>query len=296
MQWVILKEQEGMLVREYLLEVQHLSRSLLTAIKKNGDILVNGKHVTVRYALSYGDQIEIFFPPETHGKALQPEFDPIQIIFEDQDVLVIWKEPGIPTIPSREHPTGTLAHFVLGYYKTHEIPYTFHVVTRLDKDTSGLVLIAKHRYSHGRLSELHQKGEVKRRYQAIVEGFVEQDVGTIDEPISRHPESIIQRMVSPDGQRATTHYKVIKRGEMEGDKMSLLEIELETGRTHQIRVHFSFIGHPLLGDDLYGGRGNWIQRQALHCYSLRFTHPFTGETKKFHIPLQEDMEQIGERL
>jgi len=178
----------------------------------------------------------------------------------------------------------------LGYYESNKIPYTVHVVTRLDRDTSGLLLVAKHRYSHSLLAKAQKLGKIKRTYKAIVEGNLEKVQGTIDLPIGRKQGSIIEREVNESGKRAITKYKTIKKF----SSHSFIEVELETGRTHQIRVHFSHIGHPLVGDDLYGGNRMNIDRQALHCYKLRFEHPFTKETIELESKLPADMKNLIE--
>lgn len=234
------------------------------------------------------DVITITFPPEKKGSYMNPENKGLSIVYEDEDIIIINKPPGLVTMPSRLHPSGTLANRVLGYYQRKSIPYTVHVVTRLDRDTSGLILIAKHRYSHSLLASDQNKGKLIRRYKAIVEGDVEQREGIIDAPIRRKPGSIIERQVSETGQRAITHYKV----EKEGAGHSLLAVELLTGRTHQIRVHFSSIHHPLAGDDLYGGSKKVIDRQALHCYEISFQHPLTKEPILIQLDMPQDMSSI----
>ena len=166
---------------------------------------------------------------------------------------------------------------LLGYYKKSGIAATIHIVTRLDRDTSGLVLVAKHRHIHHLLSGQQKQGDVKRKYQAIAEGIILTDEGRIEAPIGRKDTSIMEREVREDGQYACTDYQVLARSE----SYTFLELQLHTGRTHQIRVHLAYIGHPLAGDDLYGGTRGKISRQALHCCSLSFTHPVTKEKMNF---------------
>ena len=192
------------------------------------------------------------------------------------------------TIPSREHPTGSLANGLAGYYKKRGLAATIHIVTRLDRDTSGLVLVAKHRHIHHLLSEQQKQGEVKRRYQAIAEGIIASDEGRIEAPIGRKHTSIIEREVREDGQYACTLFRVLARLE----SYTHLELQLLTGRTHQIRVHMAYLGHPLAGDDLYGGSRDNISRQALHCSALTFTHPLTKQVMSFFEELPEDMAMI----
>ncbi len=286
--WVVTKNEDGTLLRDYLLKIRGISRRTLTAIKfDDGKLLVNNKEVNVRFKLAKNDQIEIVFPKEKRSELLVPENIPIDIVYEDEDVLVVNKPPNIATMPSRHHPNHTLANGIINYYNQQQIPFTVHTVTRLDRDTSGLMLIAKHRYSHSVLFQDQHQYKVKRRYLAIVSGIIQNKYGSITCPIDRDPESIIKRKVSLNGKKAITHYRVLD----EQDTISLLEIRLETGRTHQIRVHFSHIDHPLIGDDLYGGDTSKICRQALHCHQLTFEHPLTKKVMHFDIPLAEDLKQ-----
>lgn len=258
-------EQEGLL-REFLLEHQLLSRKSLSQIKNNGDLKLNGQSVTVRAAVKEGDQVEVIYPVEQGSAYLHPEPIPLEILFEDEYIMLINKPPGMCVHPTFSNQSGTLANGVLFYWKQKGLQQMFHPVNRIDKDTSGIVLIAQNKYSHQQMSIEQKKGALERKYYTCVHGIIQQDTGTINTPIGRSPDSIITRKVREDGQEAITHFKVLRRYA----DYTWLEIELETGRTHQIRVHFSSIGHPLLGDDLYGGRRDKIQRQALHAYYTSF--------------------------
>jgi 23S rRNA pseudouridine1911/1915/1917 synthase len=220
-----------------------------------------------------------------------PQPLPLSIVYEDDYLLVVNKPPFMSTIPSREHPTGTLANALLYYYDQQQLPTTIHVVTRLDRDTSGLLLVAKHRHVHHLLSELQKRGQIKRRYEAVCHGQLSQDKGTIDAPIGRKSDSIIEREVREDGQRAVTHFQVIKRMQ----HYTHVSLQLETGRTHQIRVHMSHIGHPLVGDELYGGSREKLSRQALHSKELSFFHPFVQKEYCFQSDLPEDMKRLIEQ-
>jgi 23S rRNA pseudouridine1911/1915/1917 synthase len=286
LQWLVEEKDEGKLVRDFLRE-HEISRTALTDIKfKGGSILVNGQPVNVRYILKKGDQIQVQFPPEQPSKDMKPENIPFEIEYEDDFLLVINKPPHMSTIPSREHPTGSLANAILYYYQTRSIQSTIHMINRLDRDTSGLLLVAKHRHVHHLFTKLQQQGKVKRRYEAIVHGVMKSPQGTINLPIGRKGESIIEREVRPDGQRAVTHYTVLRCF----GHFTHVSLQLETGRTHQIRVHLSHIGHPLAGDDLYGGERDWIQRQALHSKQITFWHPFLQQEMSFTTKLPHDME------
>jgi 23S rRNA pseudouridine1911/1915/1917 synthase len=289
--WSITEKDEGKLVREFLKE-QNISKTALTDIKfHGGGIYVNGEFVTVRHMLRAGERLEVHFPPEQRSAGMISEPLPLDIVYEDDYLLVVNKPPFMSTIPSREHPTGTLANALLYYYDQQQLQTTIHVVTRLDRDTSGLLLVAKHRHVHHLLSELQKRGRIKRRYEAICHGELQQDSGTIDAPIGRKSNSIIEREVREDGQKAVTHFKVLKR--MKG--YTHVSLQLETGRTHQIRVHMAYLGHPLVGDELYGGERGKLQRHALHSKELSFFHPFFNKECHFVSELREDMKQLIEK-
>ncbi|TYS15813.1 RluA family pseudouridine synthase [Rossellomorea vietnamensis] len=288
MEWNIPKNQSGKVIKAFLNE-KNISKRMLTDIKyAGGKIMVNHKEVTVRYALQPGDHLLVIFPPEPKSSALVPENMQLDIIYEDKDVLVVNKPSGMSTIPSREHPAGSLANGIHGYYLRHDIDTAIHIVTRLDRDTSGLVLIAKHRHVHHLMSLQQRKREIKRSYQAFAHGVFSSLEGTVDAPIGRKETSIIEREVRQDGKPAVTHFSIINQYE----GFAHLHLDLGTGRTHQIRVHMSYSGHPLLGDTLYGGNTERIHRQALHCLSLSFFHPMTNNQLHFNAPLPEDMNSL----
>lgn len=290
--WTITEKEEGKLVREFLKE-QGISKTALTDIKFHGGaIFVDEQPVTVRHRLCHGETLRVLFPPESPSEGMMPEAIPLDVIYEDEYVLVVNKPPFMATIPSREHPGGTLANALLHHYKKQQLQSTIHVVTRLDRDTSGLVLIAKHRHLHHLLSTLQKQGKVARRYEAICHGRIEKDEGTIDAPIARKSDSIIAREVREDGQRAVTHFRVLQRFR----DYTHLSLRLETGRTHQIRVHLAHIGHPIAGDELYGGSKEMIGRQALHSKELSFFHPLKKQQYTFSCPLPDDMKRLIERL
>lgn len=289
LKWKVDADWNNQLLRLFLRENCHISKRALADIKFNGGlILLNQQEVTVRALLKEGDEVKVCLPPEEVSLSVTPEMVQLDITFEDDHLLVINKKAGMSTIPSREHPSGTLANAVIGYYIRNGHQATFHAVNRLDKDTSGLLIVAKHRLAHDRLSKLQKEGELKRYYTAIVSGCIERDTGVINAPIGRDPTSIIARTVREDGKHALTHFRVIKRSFEE----TLVEMKLETGRTHQIRVHFSYIGHPLLGDDLYGGTREQISRQALHCHRIKFQHPFENKVLTIKQDIPGDMARL----
>ncbi|MEH7223942.1 RluA family pseudouridine synthase [Bacillus sp. JJ1566] len=291
LEWKISSQDSGKLVKEFVKE-QDISRTALTDIKfAGGGIFINSVPVTVRHRLIEGEVLKVVFPPEEPSLELIPENLPIQIVYEDPYVLVVNKPPYQQSIPSRESRTGSLANALLYYYLSLGLGATVHLVNRLDRDTSGLLLVAKHRHIHHLLSVQQKAGRLKRTYEAIIHDGLVGDSGTIDAPIGRKDDSIIERQVREDGQRAVTHFQVIQKF---GD-CTHVQLQLETGRTHQIRVHLSHIGHPIVGDDLYGGERREIGRQALHCRELRFLHPMDKNEVVFYAELPEDMKELLEK-
>ncbi|MBY0121005.1 RluA family pseudouridine synthase [Bacillus sp. S/N-304-OC-R1] len=288
LRWQITAENEGKIIKEFLKE-NEISKAALTDIKfKNGYITVNGNEETVRYSLKKGDMLIIGFPEETPSDGMKAEELPLDILYEDEFIIAVNKPTGMSTIPSREHPNGSLANALLGYYRRIRLKTTAHIVTRLDRDTSGIVLIAKHRHIHHLFSKQQKLGKVNREYEALAEGIIAQNFGTINEPISRKKDSIIEREVNPDGQYACTHFEVIKRYK----SFTHVKLRLETGRTHQIRVHLSYLGHPLVGDDLYGGNNNFLSHQALHCRKVSFFHPIIEKEMTFIAEVPADMMKL----
>ena len=282
------KEQ---LLREAISEFG-ISKRALTAIKfEGGEITVNALEQNVRYKLKIGDEVQIKFPVEQSSDGLIAEEGPLSIVYEDQYILVVNKPPGMSSIPSREHPTGSLANYVLGHFQQQLLQSTIHIVTRLDRDTSGLMCIAKHRHIHHLMGEMQKAKAIHREYEAIAHGTVKTQ--SIILPIGRKDNSIIEREVRDDGQFAHTDVQLIKTFENNGDVFSHVRLKLHTGRTHQIRVHLAHLGHPLVGDELYGGKRALMNRQALHCVSLRFIHPITKEQLHFKSELPKDMENIS---
>ncbi|MDZ5712994.1 RluA family pseudouridine synthase [Jeotgalibacillus haloalkalitolerans] len=291
MEWTVRAEEHNLLLREFA-GLKGISKRGLTAIKYDGGgLFLNGEEVTVRKACQTGDIVKVYFPPETRSKSLIPEDLGLEVLYEDSWLIAVYKPAGMNTIPSRDAQTGSLANALAGYFDRQEIAAGIHIATRLDKDTSGVVLAAKYAHIHHLLSEMQQSNQVNREYNAIAEGIVTAVKGTIDQPIAREPGSIITRMVDSHGQRAVTHYEVLAVG----DRHTMLSFRLETGRTHQIRVHASWLGHPLAGDDLYGGHCHFISRQALHCRKLQLLHPVTQENLEVESPLPEDMIQCMKR-
>jgi 23S rRNA pseudouridine1911/1915/1917 synthase len=286
-------DEGGILLREFL-HAKGISKRTLTATKYDGgNISVNGIEQNVRHPLQSGDEVAIIFPPEQPSPGLLPESGKLTIIHEDETLIIINKPAGQSTIPSRDHPTGTMANIVAGKFAEERLPATVHVVTRLDRDTSGLICIAKNRHIHHLLSEQMTNSGFHRQYVAIVEGNVQKDRFSIVQPIGRKDGSIIERIVREDGQFARTDVEVLSRSEIEGHHFTKVALILHTGRTHQIRVHMQWAGFPLHGDDLYGGNHGLIGRQALHCAMIGFLHPLTGEQLEFSCEMPLDMKHLS---
>ena len=275
-------------LRDFLMQDMGISRKMLTHVKHEGNIEVNGMHRTVRHELEPGDEVVVQFPLEAPSFDMVASDRPIRILYEDDTLLAVDKPAGIATIPSRLHPIDTLANAVLGYYQRIGLSSAIHVINRLDRDTSGVVLFAKYGFIHHRFSELQKANGLMRTYKALVEEEVTPQ--TIDAPIGRAENSIMERVVTTEGQRAITHILACQPF----GSGSLLTIRLETGRTHQIRVHLRHIGHPLIGDSMYGGAAR-MPRHALHSASARFIHPMTGDTIQIEAPIPEDFRTYKER-
>lgn len=252
-------------VKEYLRRAG-ISVTLVKKAKYGG-IHLNGQAVTVRKEVSLGDKIEIYLP-DVHSEGIPPMDIPLTILYEDDDLIAVDKPTNMPTHPSKGNNLPTLANAVMGYYNGD---FVFRSVNRLDRDTSGIVIIAKNQFSAGRLSETMKKGSWKKKYSALVSGILGEKEGTIDAPIERVCEGNIKREVRPDGKRAITKFRVVQ----ELGDCSLCEIQLLTGRTHQIRVHFAYIGHPLVSDFLYGTPSD--KEYFLRCTEISFPHPRSGE-------------------
>ena len=251
-------------------------------------ILLNGKWEYMSTRLNGGDCLFIHFEETEGSENIVATNLPLSICYEDEDILVVNKPADMPIHPSMNNYDNTLANAVCHYYQTQGIPYTFRCVNRLDRDTTGLTILAKHLISSAILnSEVSVRG-ISREYLAIVKGFTE-DEGTVNAPIGRKEGSTIERQIDVlHGETAITHYKRLAYQ----DGLSLISLKLETGRTHQIRVHMKSIGHPLIGDFLYNPDFTKINRQALHSYRLRFTHPVTKKPLVFTAPLPEDMQAL----
>ncbi|MDN5403708.1 MAG: RluA family pseudouridine synthase [Lactococcus sp.] len=286
--------QDGVLLKT-LLKQQGISKKLLAKIKfDGGQLLVNGIRENAIFKLAKNDQVIVDIPSEHATPTLVQQEMTLTIVYEDDHLLVIDKPAGIASVTGQNYPDKTMSNFVAGYLKAQGYDnQKVHVVTRLDKDTSGLMLFAKHGYAHSRMDKLLQQKGLTKRYYALVHTSTQLLAsGEIKVPIGRKDGSIIERAVvdqqHPTAKYAHTSYQTVASHA----QFTLVDIQLHTGRTHQIRVHFAYLGAPLLGDDLYGGSRDQILRQALHCHTLSFCHPFSGELINLEASLPKDMARL----
>lgn len=283
-------EDADSLRTEQYLRRRGFSYQNLTQLKKMPEsILINGVWSYMRTPLHSGDILTVHIRETESSPNIPPVELPLDIVYEDEDIVVVNKPAGMPVHPSLNNYRNSLANALMYYYQQQGKPFIFRCTNRLDRDTSGLTVIAKHMVSSSILSSMTARHEIEREYLAVVRGSVVPSSGTIDAPIGRTGSSLIERKIDFEhGERAVTHYHVVK----EANGHSLVSLILETGRTHQIRVHMKYIGFPLVGDYLYNPDMEYIQRQALHSCRLSFQHPITGKHMKFTADLPEDMSRI----
>ena len=271
-------------------EDMDLTRSKIQSLIKTGNVLVNGKESKNSYIVSDGDEIDITIVEE--NMHVEAEDIPIDIVYEDDDVIVINKKSGIVVHPGNGNHSGTLVNALMNHSKLSTIngEYRPGIVHRIDKDTSGLLIVAKNDKAHLILAEELKKKEIKRKYIALVKGVIPHDTGTIDAPIGRDKNDRKKMCVTPDNSKeAITHFKVLERFK----EATLLECILDTGRTHQIRVHMKYIGHPIINDPVYlGGKNIDNYGQMLHAYSITFIHPTTKEEMTFKVDPEDEFNKI----
>ena len=277
------KEDNDKKVRTILRDSFHISSRLLTKLKMNQKILVNQVPVFSNYLVRENDIITVIIEFEEQD-AIMPQDIPLQILYEDEYLLAVNKPANMVVHPSSYHPDGTLANAVKYYLNNSR---KIRAINRLDRDTSGIVLFAKNEY----IQELMiQNKALQKEYLAICENPFPKEKGTINAPIARVNGSIMERKVSEEGQKAITHYEVLNYDKEKN--LSMVKVILETGRTHQIRVHLCYLGNPILGDTLYGRPSSLISRQALHAWKLSFQHPITYKTTNLVAPIPDDMMNI----
>lgn len=281
LEFIVPKSCDNATLRTFLRKECNVSSRIISQLKREKDgILRDNKNIKTIEKVKAGDKIVLNLPYEENK--ITPVKGTLNILFEDEYIIIFDKPYGIPVHPTKVHQTDTLANYVSYMQRQNNSIYKFRAVNRLDKDTSGIVVVAKDRYTASYLFN-----NVEKKYCAVCEGIIKK-TGTIDKPISIKEGHSIQRTCSHSGQKSVTHYKPI----LNNNNHTLLEIELETGRTHQIRVHFSSIGHPLAGDDMYGGSLEFIKRQALHCKVVSFIHPFSKERIIINSEIPEDMKNL----
>lgn len=278
-------------LREIIRKHFDFSARLHNRIKREKLVMVNGISTPGWKKPAVGDEISITLPDETSG--FEPQDIPLDIVYEDDDLMIINKQPGLIVHPTKGHPSGTVANALMHYMEQAGNPFKIRFVNRLDMDTSGLLIVAKNSYCQNDFTKQMRENTIEKRYIAIVKGIIDSDEGTVELPIGRPDPDNVRRGVMEGGAPSVTHYKVIDRYR----EHTMVELLLETGRTHQIRVHMSHIGHPVLGDWLYDGTNTpFIDRQALHAAYLTFTHPMTKERCTFSAPLPEDINKAAAML
>ena len=283
----ITRADEGIRIEQFLRR-QGFSGQNLTLIKRMPqNILLNGQFVYMKDKVHAGDHLRVQINEEASSEKTPPVPLPLDIIYEDEDIIVLNKAAGMPIHPSMANYENSLANALAYYYEKQGKPFIFRCTNRLDRDTSGLTIVAKHLVASSILSDAVAKKEVRREYLAICSGIPDPTTGTIDAPLARVDGTILARKVDFScGDRAITHYKVEKAL----NDHALVSLQLETGRTHQIRVHMKYIGYPLIGDYLYNPDMRYMRRQALHSYRMSFIHPITKEPMTFTAALPQDME------
>lgn len=282
--YTITEAENGMSILAFL-KSHNFSKNVIKELKRTpAGIHCNGIWTYVTGILHTGDTLTLCLCEDSGSEQILPVPAPLEIVYEDEDLFVINKAAGMPTHPSISHYENTLANALAAYNKERNTTMVFRCINRLDKDTSGLTIVAKNMFSSGRLGNAMKAHEIHREYIGIADGYVE-DSGTICAPIGRADGSVIERKVDfVSGEDATTHFKRLKYE----NGLSLVSFILETGRTHQIRVHMKYLGHPLIGDFLYHPENHQMARQALHAYKLSFPHPITGQILNFEAPIPQD--------
>ncbi|CAG7633198.1 RluA family pseudouridine synthase [Paenibacillus allorhizosphaerae] len=307
LEYIVPPEEDGFLLRTILQKRLMISRKLLSRLKLTEQgITVNGERKYINVKLRAGDQVAVRMEAESSDDILPQPMD-LDILYEDEELLVLNKEAGRIVHPTHGHYTETLANGVVYYWMQKGESFRFRPVHRLDQETSGAIAVAKNPYVHQQISEQMQAHQLKKEYIALVHGRLPEEEGTVDAPIDRDPESPHIRIVTPAGYSAITHYRVERRFA----EATMVRLWLETGRTHQIRVHMKHLGHPLIGDKLYGlyptaagepvSEANLeadygLSRHALHAIVLGLTHPIRKQWMEFCAPLPEDMRRCTQRL
>ena len=324
--YTVTEKDKELSVKELLRRNFHFSSRLLTKLKKNDLVTVGGFPVRGWMKLQAGDKLTITLPEETCD--FLPEDIPIETVFEDEHLLVINKQPGYVVHPTKGKPNNTIANGIMKKMADDGAMYKIRFANRLDMNTSGLLIIAKSSFVQESLIQQMKRNQVEKRYLAVLDGIIMEENGTVDKPIDRPDPDEVERWILPvesGGYDSVTHYTVLRRFKNDSPEgcpsgYTLAELKLETGRTHQIRVHMASIGHPVTGDHLYCNgdpfeyrrtlkekhlcsesfcsdtANPYIKRQALHAYTLSFTHPVSGEKLELEAPLPDDMKTLIEKI
>ncbi|GAB1305203.1 MULTISPECIES: RluA family pseudouridine synthase [Bacillus] len=287
------EQQNGISLSQFLKDEVSASKPIIHFWMEHQKVRLNQKPAHHAAKVSTGDQIliDLF---ETEESDVTPEYGELEVLFEDEHLLVVQKPAGRPTHPNEKGQTGTLANLVAFHFQANGEEKRVRHIHRLDQDTSGTVIFAKHRLAHAVLDQMLSKKAINRTYLAIAQGLFKKKKGTIKAAIGRDKHHAVRRRVSPTGQSAKTHYEVFYLNKRL--QVTAVKLRLETGRTHQIRVHLSSLGHPLAGDTLYGGKRDLINRCALHAKQVDMNHPFTGEKLTIEAPLPPDMAELMDNM
>ncbi|MBQ7222973.1 MAG: RluA family pseudouridine synthase [Erysipelotrichaceae bacterium] len=288
--YTVSDQQNGMTLGSFLLS-HGLSKNVITKLKKNPEgLTVNGERKHTNFLLSPADQVVISLEESSDSWWLKPTEMPLEVIYEDRDLLIVNKQPYLQVHPSRNNTDLSLANGIAWYLAQSGENTVFHCVNRLDKNTSGLTMIVKNQIAAGPYSEMVGQRKIQREYLAMVTGKAPES-GIIDAPIGRLGEDM-HRIITPDGKPSVSHYRLVAW--FPARDASLVRLKLDTGRTHQIRVHMAHIGHPLIGDSLYNGTPSAFPRQGLQAYHLTFRHPDTGTSMNFTLPLDREIAEYLE--
>lgn len=294
----IIVNEENLRLDTYISsKYENLSRTMIQKLIEDGNVLVNDKPKKISYKIKMGDNIKIYFP-EAKEVDIKPQEIPLEIIYEDNDIIVVNKPKGLVVHPANGNPDGTLVNAIMALCKNSLSGIGGEIrpgiVHRLDKDTSGLLIVAKNDLAHINLSNQIKERQVKKIYIALVRGIIKEDYATINMPIGRSTVDRKKMAVRKDGKEAITHFKVLKRYK----NYTLLEIKIDTGRTHQIRVHMAEIGHPVVGDMVYSNGKNEfdVKGQMLHAKSLDFKHPITGKEMHLEAEVPEYFKEVLKKL
>lgn len=285
----VLVSEDGLMIKEIIYGRLGLSRGLLRRMKSGGGVFLNDLPAYITQRVKVGDKLRIEFADSNTN--LEPEQISLSILYEDEFLLVINKPPHLAVYPTRSYPTNTLANALAYHWQQQNLKRKVRLLHRLDRDTSGAIIVAKEPYSYQVLAQQLRTRQLRRIYLAIVAGSLDKRDGIINQPIGRsinEDDHALKRVVSVDGKEAITKYRVLQ--EFQG--FSLVQLELLTGRTHQIRVHLDWLGHPIIGDNMYYCQSNFIDRQALHAWLVAFVHPHSGKKLEIEAPLPKDMLQL----